>query len=284
MFEVSQFDSYAYLFDQPRFISLQPGVTPGNIPVEGMRIGINGAEAAVGQAYANLDTAVTNANYSDAGVALSPLGTIVAQEKGADSDMFFLTFDRIGSETYARTDDTPLSGPPPVDLPPSPEVGLRTFDEISLTMSQITGVSPQNADVRFTYQQVRQQLPTVASIEGFLSAHQVGVAQMAIEYCNALVDDTNLRSQFFPGFDFNASVVAAFDPPADRSLVLDPLYDEILGQNLGTQPLRADVDTRVNQLIDDLTVCGAGCPPGRTETVVKSSCAAVLGSAGMLLK
>ena len=78
--------------------------------------------------------------------------------------------------------------------------------------------------------------------------------------------------------------MAAFDPPADRSLVLDPLYDNILGQNLGTQPLRADVDTRVNQLIDDLTTCGAGCPPGRTETVVKSSCAAVLGSAGMLLK
>ena len=57
MFEVSQFDSYSYLFDKPTFISLDPAARPGNIPLAGMRIGVNGSEAEVGQAYRTLDTA-----------------------------------------------------------------------------------------------------------------------------------------------------------------------------------------------------------------------------------
>ena len=45
MFEVSQFDCYSYLFNKPTFISLDRDATPGNIPIAGMRIGVNGAEA-----------------------------------------------------------------------------------------------------------------------------------------------------------------------------------------------------------------------------------------------
>ncbi len=63
MLETSQLDSYAYQFNKPTFISLDPTATPDNIVVKGMRIGLNGAEAAVGQAYAPLNTTVTAANY-----------------------------------------------------------------------------------------------------------------------------------------------------------------------------------------------------------------------------
>src|SRR5271169_6514968 len=45
MFTVSQYDSYAYLFYQPTFISLDSTVTAANIPsipVQGIRIGLNG--------------------------------------------------------------------------------------------------------------------------------------------------------------------------------------------------------------------------------------------------
>ncbi len=52
MFEASQFDSYSYLFDKPSFISLDGSLDPDQIPIRGVRIGINGAEAKVGQAYA----------------------------------------------------------------------------------------------------------------------------------------------------------------------------------------------------------------------------------------
>ena len=56
---------------------------PGSIPLRGMRIGLNGAEPHVGQAYRLLDTTITDANYSAAtGQTLSTVGTIIGLEQG----------------------------------------------------------------------------------------------------------------------------------------------------------------------------------------------------------
>ncbi|MEO0974966.1 MAG: LamG domain-containing protein, partial [Pseudomonadota bacterium] len=66
LFEVSRFDSYSYLFNEPRFISLDGSVVPQNIPLEGMRLGVNGTELTVGQAYANLDVDLDAASYDPA--------------------------------------------------------------------------------------------------------------------------------------------------------------------------------------------------------------------------
>ena len=48
LFQVSQYDQYSYLFAEPHFITLNPSTVNG-IPLEGMRIGINGKEALAGQ-------------------------------------------------------------------------------------------------------------------------------------------------------------------------------------------------------------------------------------------
>jgi len=50
-----------------------------------------------------------------------------------------------------------------------PTIGLRVFDEINATMAEVTGVSPTQPEVRETFDRVRQQLPTVENIEGFLA-------------------------------------------------------------------------------------------------------------------
>src|SRR6201999_3261687 len=71
MYTVSQYDSYSYLFTQPTFISLDPTVTPNNIVVKGIRIGINGTIPTVGQAYIPLNTTVTSSGYTSAGEVLS---------------------------------------------------------------------------------------------------------------------------------------------------------------------------------------------------------------------
>jgi hypothetical protein len=104
LFEVSQFDRYGYLFDKPKFISLDPNATPGNIPIAGIRIGVNGAEAGVGQAYRTLDTSVTDSNYGPGGQQLSTIGTVIGLEKGPEFDEFFLTFDVLARiRTCARS-------------------------------------------------------------------------------------------------------------------------------------------------------------------------------------
>ncbi len=282
MFEVSQFDSWSYLFDKPVFLSLDPEARPGNIPVAGIRIGVNGAEPEIGQAYRTLDTAVTDSLYGPQGQPLSSIGTVIGLQKGPESDEFFLTFDVLGSRTNVRTESVPLAPAPPPDQLRAAAVGLRVFDEINATMSQLTGVASTSPGVRATYEQVRQALPTIESIDAFASAHPVAIAQLAIQYCDALVNDPVARGAYFPGFDFGASPATAF-APAGRGIVLDALVGRMLAGEVATEPEAAGVRSDLDTLITRLSSCGAGCPAGRTETVVKASCAALLGSAVTLV-
>ncbi len=290
MLEVSQFDSYSYLFNTPTFVSLNGDGAIADIALRGMRIGINGKEASVGQGYRNLNTTVTNSQllpseqFNARAQRLSTLGTVVALEKGPIIDQFFLSFEQLGSATHVVIEPQPLQPAAPADAEPQPDIGLRTFAEINATMAVVTGVSSTQVDVKQTYETIMQQLPTVENMGGFLAAHQVAVSQLAIEYCNALVSDTAKRSNYFPGFDFSATAATAFNTMIKRDQVLDPLLIRIMGTHLATQPDVASVKTELNSLIDKLTVCGGSCAAGRTSTVVKASCAAMLGSAVMMLQ
>ncbi len=283
VFEVSQFDSYSYLFNTP-FFTILGSELPGDIPVQGMRIGINGREAVVGQAYKNLDTNITDANYQTEGSQqISTLGTVIALEKGPTADEFFLSFERLADETNVVVEADPSPPATPTDVPREPAIGLRTFDEINASMAAMTTVPATNPDVVTTFDLVKQQLPTLENINGFLSSHQMGVTQLAIEYCNALVEDPAQRSSYFPGFDFTAPANSAFDTTG-RDQVIIPLLDRMIGNGLDTQPDRGAVRTEIESLIDRLTACGGSCASDHTRTVVKASCAAVLGSAPMLLQ
>ncbi|HED19363.1 MAG TPA: LamG domain-containing protein, partial [Gammaproteobacteria bacterium] len=190
MFSVEQYDSYSYLFEKPTFINLDASVMPGTIPLKRMSIGINGREATIGQAYRNLNTSITDAAYDAAtGQVLSNIGTVIPLENGADADEFFLTFETLGS---APSNPPPSPGPVIVPDVPAPlatsDIGVRTFDEIDATMAAVTGVSAQV--VKPVFDVLRQQLPADEALESFLSAHQMAIAQLAIAYCSALVDNS----------------------------------------------------------------------------------------------
>jgi hypothetical protein len=286
MFEVSQYDNYSYLFRQPKFISLDQSVLPGSIPLEGMRIGINGKEAAVGQAYARLVTTVNDGEYTSNGQLLSVMATTIPSEKGAESDQFFLTFERLGSHTNVYVEAEVLPPAEPADGEPVSKVGLRTFDEINATMSSLTGVSPTLEAVQTTFNTIRQQLPSSADVNGFLSSHQVAVSQLAIEYCSALVDDTTLRSSMFPGFDFNTNANNIQNATWQEQLVA-PLMSRFMGENLTTQPSPSLVEGELMNLLTGsvgLARCSGACEADRTEIAAKAACASLLGSAVVLLQ
>ena len=289
LFEVTQFDSYSYLFTQPHFITLDVNQQPQAIPIQGMRIGINGAEVDKSQSYANLDDMLDYLEFAELGQPLSSLGTVIPLERGPALDEFFLTFDLLGSQSFVRTDDPPLVIMES-DLPPAQRIGVRTFDEINATMSAVTGVSTGDVDVDATFQGLRQSLPAIEDPAAFLSSHQVAVAQLAIEYCNALIEDRGTISTavYFPGFDFNAVPLTAF---ANRGALITPLVDKVMGIGIQTQPDAVDVEGEVaynafdpvtlrpENLIDRLIAGGTD-----TRSISKGACAAVLGSAVMLLQ
>jgi hypothetical protein len=294
VFEASIFDSYAYLFREPFFISLDPNAQPNGIDIDGIRIGINGVEVPVGQAFANTDTLVSTALYdSITGQQIASLGTIVPLGNGPSQDEFFLTFEQIGSFTSTRPAPTTPNAPTPVDLPEASAIGVRTFDEINATMATITGVSPQSSAVASTFNQVRQSMPAVPTLEAVLASHQVAIAQLAIEYCNAAVDDTNARNALWGGSFAGWGLAPSGQAAGWENALAKPLLDRIVGlTQLQTQPDRSLVESEIYELINGIP--GDSSRPGlattnsnsvsRTAVIAKSVCSSVLGSAAMLVK
>ena len=291
LFEVAQFDTNSYLFTQPHFITLGTGQAVTGVPIEGMRVGINGAEASVGQTYGNMVSSLESAQFGPLGQPLSQLGAVLPLEKGPADDEFFLTFDRLGPQSFVRVGDPSLvivEADVPLDER-AQRIGVRTFDEINATMAAVTGVDPETPAVDITYQSLRQSLPTIANPQAFLSSHQVAIAQLAIEYCNALVDGPGAGA-YFNNFNFNQAPAAAYAGNA-RNQVIDPLIDNIMGIGVQTQPdfvtVRDELGyfstdgVRPDNLIDRLI---ASPDNPNTAAIAKGVCASVLGSGVMLVQ
>jgi hypothetical protein len=277
MFTVMQYDSYGYLFYQPTFISLDPTVKPSNIPVKGIRIGINGTIPKVGQAYIPLNTAVTAANYTAQGQVLSNIGTVIGLENGPLADQFFLQFDQLGSQTNVIVEPTPVAPPFPLG-PVVADVGVRTFAQVNSTLSALTGVPKTNAAVSATYLAVQQQLPPTPTLESFSSANQVGIAQLAIQYCNVLVNTPAYASVVFPGVTFSGSLF-----PGGTASVTGALANRLLGSGLKSQPAPSTVTTELGNLITALCTTQACNTTARTQAVTAAACATAFGSADMLI-
>ncbi|AGH42747.1 LamG domain-containing protein [Paraglaciecola psychrophila] len=284
--EVSQFDNYSYLFSDPFFVTLDSSASITDIPLQGMRIGINGREANVGQVYQNLNTQLTQAGYvAGQGQILSALGTIIPVEKGVEVDEFFLTFEVLADQTNVVVEADPPAPAASADLKAQSQIGIRNFAEIHASMSAVTTVPMNNSAVKTAFEQLKQQLPSVTNMDGFLASNQMAVTQMAIKYCDQLVETKNLRDNYFTGFDFSQNASSAFTAQ-DRNLVLTPLTTRMLGTSLSDQPTNSDVIDELDNLITRLTDCNNGkiCDANYTKTVVKAVCAGALGSAAITMQ
>jgi hypothetical protein len=287
VFQVEQFDDYSYLFSKPFFFSFSE-TPPVDIEIRGLRIGVNGREAGVGQVFANLDTLIMPEDYDpEQGIPLSSMGAVIAAEKGPEQDQFFLSFDHIGARSRTRDPDPVPPLPEPQDLEPQPRAGVRTFAEIHASLSAMTGIPVTDPALTATYEAVKQQMPPAENIKGFLVAHQMGITQLAVKYCNVLASDAGRMQAMFPGFDGTT-----FDT-AGRAALIDPLLKVLLAHNiaaagtqLSDQPLEADSRARLQSLINTMTadcvdnVCSATV----ARNAVTSVCAAALGSAIMLVQ
>ena len=96
------------------------------------------------------------------------------------------------------------------------DVGVRTFAQVNSTLSALTGVPTTNAAVSATYLAVQQQLPPTPTLESFSSANQVGIAQLAIQYCNVMVNTPAVRIGRVPGRDVQRLAVPGRHRLGDR--------------------------------------------------------------------
>ncbi|MCG8667926.1 MAG: LamG domain-containing protein [Pseudomonadales bacterium] len=326
VYEAAQLDNYAYRFNNPFFARLYeadesgpaecaatepPAQADYSFSVTDIRLGINGKVTEVGQAYRNVGRnaageavglTIDSASNADGYQQISDVGTVYAIENGPVEDLFFLSFARIVANDGevldgVITDPAAISVSNPL-ADESSDFGVRTFDEVNASMSEMTGIPTTNASVVSVYSDVKTQLPTTEVAESFLAAHQIAVAQMAITYCSELVDLEVTQSsgdrRFFTAFNFNDVPATAFADSSARDNVYDPLINMTVGTNLAAQPTTADVKANFDTLLDGysgtgesrsgLLDCGSDCDATRTQTIVKSLCAASIGSAMMLIQ
>jgi Concanavalin A-like lectin/glucanases superfamily len=273
-FTGAQLDSYAYQFSAPTFVSLNPNAVVGSVPLKGIRIGVNGVELPTGQSYSTVNTTITASGQS-----LSGVGAVVAADKGVDSDMFFLTFEQIGSHAHAHTEPTvPVAATKFPDVLP-PRKGVKTFAQINAALSAITGVLPANTPaVNTLYNTLQQSLPPTNDLGAFLASHQTAISALADQYCNVAVN-TNTAAMF-PGLNLNNGNAATyFGNQANINLVADPLVARALGTNVNPT-VEAAVRAELNSLLPTLAATNSTMA-GRTASITQAACTAVLGSAAV---
>jgi hypothetical protein len=117
------------------------------------------------------------------------------------------------------------------------------------------------------------------------SGAQIASAQLAMQYCQALVNDPTLGPAFFPGMSFTPPPSVAFATTSGMDQVVQPLINNLMGGNLASQPSNTAVSSELYNLITDLSACGgAACPAGRTAIISMAACTAILSSATTSIK
>jgi len=319
VFRVEQFDEYSYLFSEPLFYTKDGKADINNLPLAGIRIGINAREVTTGQAFINVNELInsgsddyifdreidengeegTDITKNGGMQRLARIGTLIPQEKGIEEDEFFIYFSAIGDNTY-NPDSPEYTAPETVfDDTPRSDIGLKNFAEINASLSALTGISSADDTVKATYESVQQQMPVSENIEGFVAAHQLGITQLAVSYCNVLTEaeaakdagtSLNDAGGYYPGFDFDNDVTAAFDS-AGRSQIINPILDRLLANTVAVadQPAFADTEVLLDDLItglinkcDDNSACDQDVL--RVQSMVTAVCTAAFGSGLMLLQ
>ena len=287
LFQASQYDNYSYLFYQPKFISLDPkAVVPANLQISGIRLGVNGVLAPAGQAYATMSASVGGANYSAVnGQLLSGLGTVIPVTLGPTSDLFFLSFDQLGSNVHAYVEPTVVVSPPAPDPTPKPDFGVATFERVNNSLSRITGVPITNPVVSALYGVSQQSLPAGPLISAFVPSQQTAMSQLANAYCGQLLATQSLRDTFFGGTGLDASLNASASGffgasgSANRQLVINALVTNAVGN--ATPASASAVRGEVDSLLTRIPTLAAGATVSQATV---AACTAVLGSAVVTLQ
>src|SRR6516165_5842694 len=284
LFQGSQYDSYSYLFAQPKFISLDPNAMPASVPISGMRIGVNGVLAPAGQAYDTMSATVGGSKYTAAnGQLLSSLGTVMPATLGPSNDLFFLSFDQIGTHVHAYVDPIGPGTPPALPTTLQPDFGVATFERVHHSLSRITGVPITDNVVNTLYHASQQSMPSGPLIAAFGSAQQTAISQLANAYCGEMMASTALRDAFFGGSGLDASLnnlsSSFFSTAANRTLVEQQLAKNAVG-NANPQ-VAAAVTAEVDALLQKIPSLN---PNATVSQATVAACTAVLGSAAVSLQ
>ena len=267
--EASTFDDYGYLFGRPTLLAS----APLNAPIRNMRIAINDVVPVAGQSFSRLDEMLTSDQQ-----LISGLGAVIKQGLGPDQDTLRLAFEVIGDNQNPFVEPVPSMPPMMDDGQPATAInGVRTFDQINDTMSSLTGIDKRTGAIESTFSELRTQFPVSSAMASFVAGQQVAVNKLALEYCDALVNDGQASAAIFGNFNFNATVNNALNA-AGQNAVTNALWDNMVGSNMARQPDETAFKAELNALLSTLVSNDPNGDAVRTRGVVAGACTAVVAS------
>jgi hypothetical protein len=288
MMTAAQYDNYSYLFYDPTFISLTANAQPANIPIKGIRIGINGQIPTVGQSFSTLSTTIGGSAYTAAnGQLLSSVGAVIGVDTGVTSDMIFLSFEQLGNQTNVYVDPAVPPNPPAADDTPRPDLGVHTYAEVNASMSVVTGVPTTDSVVAALYASEEQSLPAVPQISAFTASEQTAVSQLAGAYCSELVSNQSYRDAFFgSGLDASltsssASFFGTSGTNSHQTLVITPLVSALAVGTTVDPTYATALQNELSALLDRIPSLSS---TATVATATQAACQAALGSAALMLK
>ncbi len=268
----SVLDNYAYQFTAPTFISLNPNATVANIPISGIRYGVNGAMQSSGQSWQMVNTMLGGSAYTAAsGQLLSKVGGIVASDKGADSDVMFLTFDQLGSHSHPFVNTAaPAAGR---DL--RGRVAADQWCEVLRPDQRRDGADHGRSAHQPDDQHAVQLTAAVAADDAMTCQPSWHLLRLRSRSSPMPTARLPTKTTLFPGLDttqtnpatyFGAAPAAGSPATGNRALVINPLVTNALG-GATTNAQQAQVVTdELNLLITNLAATtpaptsGAGRP------------------------
>ncbi len=285
MFEGSQFDSYSYLFNKPAFISLDDDADPDQIRIQGVRIGINGAEAKVGQAYAPLEPHGQLRRL----LAGDRLRAVAARHRGRARQG--PVGGRVLPELRAHRQQQPCARGAGADAAAAAAGWRPGLGDRPAHVRGDLGLDVRDDGHRDHQPARRRDLQPRARAAADGREHR-GLPVLAPGRRRADGDRVLQRARrrrgparvVLPGLQLRRSGGGRLRHAAERAQITGPLRARAVGTGLASQPTAAEISTEVDALIGRLTACGGSCAADRTEVVVKAACSAVVGSASTLLQ
>jgi DNA-binding beta-propeller fold protein YncE len=166
------------------------------------------------------------------------------------------------------------------NLQAAPNVAVKNFEQINVSMSAVTGVEVTDSNVSNVYQDVQNLLPVGNDLKTFLSKDQVSVVRLASAYCDRLVNLGNLRSEIWPDVNFGQALNTAFSDDDKKLYVINSAMNRFWGSSVGQSR-----DTARTELLGMFNMLMQNEPNNSTSTrnMVKGVCIATLASANTIL-
>lgn len=156
------------------------------------------------------------------------------------------------------------------------DVGVKNYEQILLSMSAATGVSPSDTGIQNLYKELTVQLPVDNNIKSFLPSNQVAITKLAAEFCEKLVETADLRVVVWPGINFTQSPTQVFSA-ANKQLIINQTITRFLPPM--ESELQTQTYTELARLFDELLTGENLSSSVTTRKIIKGMCISTLASA-----